>query len=197
MQKKILSQVKSKFWEVFKLSGEKSEVEERKRKSFYYASGFQLTWRAFKIHKLAIMGISVLVILYSLAIFNDFFSPCDVRTRFPGYRNAPPTRIHFFSEKSGFRRPYVYALDHKLNRDTFIDEYTEDRSKEYTVHFFVKGEPYKLLGLFPTNIHFFSSEIPYYHLSLRQQQSLPLAVIRAYLELHVLSHTNPQQQVPK
>ena len=160
MQKKILSQVKDKFWKVFKLSGEKSEVEERKSESFYYASGFQLTWRAFKRHKLAIMGISVLVILYSLAMFSGFFSPYGVRTRIPGYRNTPPTRIHFFSEKSGFRRPYVYALDHKLNPETFLDEYTEDRSKEYTIHFFVKGEPYKLLGLFPTNIHFFGSEVP-------------------------------------
>jgi len=151
MQKKILShQVKGKFWEVFKLSGGKPEVEGRKRESLYYASGFQLTWWAFKRHKLAMMGISVLVILYSLG----------PKTRIPGYKNAPPTRMHFFSEKSGFRRPFVYAFQQKLNLETFLYEYTEDRSKEHTVHFFVEGESYKLLGLFPTNIHFFGSEVP-------------------------------------
>ena len=33
--------------------------------------------------------------------------------------------------------------------------YTEDKTVTYPIHFFVEGDPYKLWGLIPTNIHLF------------------------------------------
>ena len=36
--------------------------------------------------------------------------------------------------------------------------YTEDTSIEYSILFFVKGDPYKLWGLFETDVHLFGTQ---------------------------------------
>ncbi len=125
---------------------------------FYLASQSELIWRKFKKHKLARISLPLLIFLYLLAIFADFFVPYNPETRFPAYLSIPPTRIHFFSEDGKLHRPFVYDLKKELDLETFQFAFTEDHSRSYPVRFFVRGEPYKLLGLFSTDIHFFGTE---------------------------------------
>lgn len=124
---------------------------------FYLASSGQLVWRAFRKHKLAMFGLGVLGVLYVLAIFAGFLSPYGPWQRHAAHVTAPPTPIQFIHEGRP-HWPFVYAASFELNLDTLAREYTVDRSEPFELRFFVRGEPYKLMGLFPTNVRFVGVE---------------------------------------
>jgi peptide/nickel transport system permease protein len=130
---------------------EKSTAEE----SYYIASQWQLMWRKFKKHELALFGGSILIILYTLAIFCEFFSPYNVYKRYPKYIYCPPQRVHFFDEEGFHLRPFVYGLNGRTDPVTLRRKYTIDKTKKYPLYFFVHGPEYKLWNLFPGDIHFF------------------------------------------
>ena len=134
-----------------------SEEELYKEEKIYYASQWQLIWWKFRRHKLAIFGGVILFLLYFIAIFCEFLSPYTPVTRFEGYQNAPPVKIHII-ENGKLQRPFIYGLKRELNMKTFQYEFREDRTQKYYIHFFAKGESYKLLGLFPTDRHLFLVE---------------------------------------
>jgi len=130
-----------------KLSGEEK---------FYVASQWQLMWRKFKKHKLAIVGGTVLAIFYAVALFCEFFSPYDVSKRHSAYLYCPPQRVHFFDETRKFHiRPFVYGLKRTFDPNTLRRIYTVDKAKKYSIYFFVHGDKYKLWNLFSGDIHLF------------------------------------------
>jgi len=133
--------------------------EEQKREEYYVASQWQLMWRKFRKHQLAMTAVPVLGFLYFLAIFCEFISPYGPLTRYSKYLNARPQRIHFFDKDKGFQlRPFVYDLKRKIDPATFRRTFTIDKAKRYPVYFFVRSEPYKLWGLFKSNLHLFGTE---------------------------------------
>jgi len=138
---------------------EKEKEKEKEKVSaeeeYYLASQWQLMWRKFKKHKLALFGGSILIIFYILAIFCEFFSPYNAYKRYPEYIYCPPQRIHFFDERGFHLRPFVYGLKKKLDPETFRRIYTEDKTKKYPLYFLVPSIEYKLWNLFPSSIHFF------------------------------------------
>lgn len=126
------------------------------RVNYEILSQRQLIWRKFKRHRVAVICMYLLIALYVVTIFAEFFAPYDAFTRHTTYLFAPPTRIHFVDPDGTFHlRPFVYGIDNELNMETFQREYVEDQSEMYFIQFFVKGEPYKLLGFIETDIHFF------------------------------------------
>ena len=131
----------------------KRSAEER----YYYASQRELIWWRFTRHKAAVIGATLLIILYLGAIFADFVAPYTMDTRFEGFQAAPPTALHWIKPDGGVQ-PYVFALTRKLDQKTYKWSYTEDTSKIYPLRFFAKGEPYKLWGLIKTDIHLFGVE---------------------------------------
>lgn len=114
-------------------------------------------WRSFRKHKLAMIGLVALGILYLLALFAGFFAPYDPWQRHTGYVSAPPTTIRFLHE-GRLRWPFVYGTDFELNLETLAREYEVDRERLYPLRFFVKGTPYKALGFLPANRHFVGVE---------------------------------------
>ncbi|NMB11067.1 MAG: ABC transporter permease [Firmicutes bacterium] len=132
--------------------------EEQKAERFHYASQRQLIWWRFKKHKLAMLGMIVLFVMYFVSIFAEFFSPYPVENRIKNFQNAPPTRIRIVSEEGGLRTPFICAMDRKLDPATFKYNFIEDKSKEYPVKFFVKSEPYKILGFIPVSRRFVGVE---------------------------------------
>lgn len=124
---------------------------------YYLASSAQLMWRSFRKHKLAMIGLVALGILYLLALFAGFFAPYDPWQRHTGYVSAPPTAIRFLHE-GRLRWPFVYGTDFELNLETLAREYEVDRERLYSLRFFVKGTPYKALGFLPANRHFVGVE---------------------------------------
>ena len=125
----------------------------------YMASQAQLVLRKFRKHKLAIVGLVLLAILYITAIFCEFFAPQDMMKRDSGKIFVPPTKIHFVDGSGKFSiKPFVYGT--KLEEDpvTWAKVYVEDPSAKHELGFFVKGDPYKLLGFIPGNVHFFGAK---------------------------------------
>jgi len=121
----------------------------------YVASQWKLMWWKLKKHKLAIVGGSILVILYILALFCEFFAPYNVSTRHSKYIYAPPQRIHFFDEQGFHIPPFVYGLKSKIDLKSFQRVYEIDKSKKYPLCFFMHGDEYKLWNLFSADIHLF------------------------------------------
>ncbi len=121
----------------------------------------QLIWRKFRRHRIAVFSLYILIFLYLLAIFAEFFSPYGAFERHRGYIFAPPTRLHFIDTEGQFHfTPFVYKVTNELNMETFQREYIEDTTERHSLRFFVRGEPYKLLNLFKTDIHLFGVEKP-------------------------------------
>jgi len=132
----------------------KNKGEISAEEKFYIASQWQLMWRKFKKHKLAILGGIILLIFYISALFCNFLSPYDIHKKTP-YLNCPPQRMHFFDENGFSLRPFVYGIKREIDLKTWRRIYLEDKTKKYTIHFLVRGDKYKFWDLFETNIRFF------------------------------------------
>ena len=98
--------------------------------SIEYLSRAALIRRRFWRHRLARLGIAVLLPLYLLAIFADFVAPYRADTRLKGFKDAPPSVIHFGVEANRFQ-PYVYARKRTFHSKTFREIYTEVEDKKY------------------------------------------------------------------
>ena len=124
---------------------------------YYVASQWQLMWRKFRKHKLAIIGGSVLLVFYFLAIFCGFFSTQDIGKHNLEHIYAPPQRVRFLTEE-GLHFPFVYGLEGRVDSASLRKNYVEDRTEIHTIRFFHRGDRYKFWGLFWTEIHFLGVE---------------------------------------
>ena len=127
------------------------------QEEYFLASQWQLMWRKLRRHRLALAGATVLALLYLVAIFAEFFAPHDIFQRHNDYINAPPQLVRVFDEGS-VRLPFVYPLVQTRNEVTLRREYTADTTRRLPLVLFVRGDPYKLWGIFRTNVHFFGTQ---------------------------------------
>lgn len=112
----------------------------------------------FRKHKAAQIGMVVLIILYIMVIFAPFFAPYDPQSRLK-VPYMPPQTIHFFDQEGDFHlRPFVYGIKMETNKETFRREYVIDAEKKYPLRFFVRGDSYKLWGIFESDLHLFGVE---------------------------------------
>ena len=130
------------------------------KERIYTASQTQLIWWRFRKHRLAITGAVMLFILYTLAIFAEFFSPYLVGYRHQGLENAPPQAIRIIGPEGGLRAPFVYGLVRERHPVTLRYRFAEDETRVYPVRFFVRGQPYRLWNAFEMDLHFFGVEDP-------------------------------------
>ena len=131
----------------------KNTIKLSDEEKYYVASQWQLMWRKFRKHKLAIIGGSVLLFFYFIAIFCGFFSTQDINNHNLKYIYAPPQKIHLFAE-DGIHLPFVYALKSKIDSVTLRKTYVEDKTEIQTIKLFHHGDRYKFWNLFWTDIHF-------------------------------------------
>lgn len=131
----------------------KLEKQRIKEEKYYMASQWQLMMRKLRKHKMAMFSCVLLVIMYLGALFASFLAPQGLDDYSATYANAPPTKLHFVHEGK-FIGPFVYGI--KTERDVYENKITtEDPSQPYKLNFFVKGKPYKVLGIIPGKIHLF------------------------------------------
>jgi len=117
----------------------------------------RLIWKQFRKHKVAQVGMYILIVLYLSAIFAPFVSPYDPQNRLK-VPYMPPQKIHFIDSEGSFSIvPFVYGLKMETNRETFRREYVELTEEKYPVRFFVRGDSYKLWGLFTSDVHLFGT----------------------------------------
>ena len=128
-----------------------------------YASQWRLVFIRLRRHRLAVVSGLVLAAMYLMAAFAPFLSPHDPDDKSLAYREAPPQRLHFFSDRGLHLRPFVYPLSAVTNRETFERNYAEDRRQRYPLRFFVRGYRYRLLWLVESDVHLFGTgaeEVP-------------------------------------
>lgn len=126
-----------------------------------YASQWQLTWWAFKKHKLAMIGLWIIGFLYLISIFAEFVAPHDPTLQNRRAVYHPPQAIHFLDvteEGTGFR-PYVWKMDRKRDPRTLAVTYVKTEKKIY-LELFGEGEEYLFWGLWPSKTHLFATEKP-------------------------------------
>jgi len=122
------------------------------RSATYQRAGqWRLAWWKFKRHKLAVAGGIVVLLVYFVAAFAEFLAPQDAGAYSARYTYAPPQRLHFWDE-SGFGL-FVNAYKTEINKESFAREFVIDPEQKIPVGLFVKGAPYKLWGLIPSDIH--------------------------------------------
>lgn len=125
-----------------------------RKEDLYTAKPWQLIWRRFSRHALAVISLWFLVLLALSAIFADQVAPYDpfkvqrLRTL------APPTGIHLFHEGQ-FVGPFVYGLARERDPNTARVIYEADKETVLPIQFFYQGDSYNFLGLFKSNIHLF------------------------------------------
>lgn len=126
------------------------------------ASQYRLMLVKFQKHKLAVISFWLLLGMYLIAILADFVAPYSPQTRFGDLVYAPPSPVHVRDEQGGFHLPFVYARVSTLDDATFTYQFTEDTSRRLPIQLFVRGEPYRMWGLIPSDIHLFGidSETP-------------------------------------
>lgn len=130
-----------------------SKLEELEEEQLNVASPKQIMFWKFKQHKLAVIGLIIIIIFYGIAIFADFIAPYGLRER-TGNPYATITRPRIVGE-DGLQRPFVYGITGSVDPDTFQRVYETDYNETYPIDFFVRGRSYKILGLFETDLHLF------------------------------------------
>ena len=126
---------------------------------YYLASSWTLMRRRFLKHKMAVVGLAVLAVIYVLAGFAGFFSAADTFARNTEYEYAPPTQVRVFHE-GRLRRPFVYGLRQEQDPETLAKTYVTDRSQIYPIRFLVQGHEYRFIGLIPSRLHFMGVDPP-------------------------------------
>jgi peptide/nickel transport system permease protein len=93
------------------------------------------------------------LLFYLSALFADFIVPYRLDTRLRQNIYMPPQRVHFFHD--GKFEPFVYGVELTIDNQTLRKAYEPDTSQIIPIQWFAPGEPYKLFGLFETDIHLF------------------------------------------
>jgi peptide/nickel transport system permease protein len=126
----------------------------------YYASQWQLMWWRFRKHKAAVISTVIVMLLYAVGLFCEFLAPYDPFTYNVKYTYAPPQRLQFVDAGRFSLRPFVYRLVGERDSYTLEMVYKIDPRVKYPIYLLVRGEPYKLWGLFPSDVHLFGIKDP-------------------------------------
>src|SRR5215204_4760821 len=113
-------------------------------------SQWQLIRIGFARHKLAVLGLNVLVLLYLVAILAEFFAPAPPHIRNLDFQYSPPQLVRWSPANGLHVRGMRLVIDPITLRKTYIEE----RNIAVPLRFFAKGAEYRLWGLLPTDRHF-------------------------------------------
>src|SRR4030066_619860 len=122
-------------------------------KMVFATSQWRMMWRKFIRNRIAVIGGMVILLFYLTALFANFVAPYTLEQRMTAYSFLSPQRVHFFNE--GRFQLFVYGLKGSRDPNTLMRIYVPDPEKRIPIHFFVQGEPYKLMGLFPASTRLF------------------------------------------
>jgi peptide/nickel transport system permease protein len=127
-------------------------------------SQLQVFGQQFRKNRSAILGLIMLIVLYSGALFAPFIAPYGMdeysTTDITGF--AKPTVVYWIDPKTGAFGPFVYRVERKRDLETFQLNFTEDRSIRCPVKFFVRSSErkYRLFGFIPSDLHLFGVDEP-------------------------------------
>jgi peptide/nickel transport system permease protein len=112
---------------------------------------WQLIRRRFYKHHLAGFSFLLLVNLYVLALFAEFFAPYSSAWRNLDFAHCPP-QLPSFTFAEGV---HTYGVERHIDPITFRDTYRLDPDHIIALRFFPRGEPYVLWGFIEWDRRFF------------------------------------------
>lgn len=99
------------------------------------------------------------ILIYLVALFADFLAPFDPSLTNSNFLYVPPQTIRFdFGE--GKPGAYIYGVASTVDPVALRREFTIDPSQVIPLKFGGRSWPYKLLGVFETDIHLFGPADP-------------------------------------
>lgn len=102
--------------------------------------------------------LTVLITIHLATLVGGFLAPNSAIEQNRDLSWAPPTKLRFVDAEGRFHlRPFVYPL--VPDREE-LGVYVEDRGKPCAVRFLVRGDEYRLAGLFSTTLHLLGVEPP-------------------------------------
>ncbi|MGO8118327.1 ABC transporter permease [Rhizobium leguminosarum] len=119
------------------------------------AGQWKLIWRRFRRHRLALAAGVVIFLIYLVALFAEVLAPVSSQTYDSRYTYAPPQQIKFagYDAAGQFHPFYVNGYSMKVDPIALSRNYVPDPAVVIPLGFFVKGEPYRLWGLFNFDRH--------------------------------------------
>ncbi|HEY9679173.1 MAG TPA: ABC transporter permease [Drouetiella sp.] len=117
-------------------------------------------WDRLWADKLARFSLIILAILYFCAAFADPLTPYSMGFNDAEVANAPPSTIHWHDVHGNVVGPYVLQVERTFDPETYQQKYTEVPGPGFPIKFFVKGEPYRVFGIIPGDIHLFGVADP-------------------------------------
>ena len=118
------------------------------------ASQWRLMWWRFRKHKLAIACGIVLALFYIVAIFAEVIAPYDPSELHGQFKFQQPNGVTFTDANGDFVLwPGVRQLTGHRDPNTLRITYVPDENTWQPLQLFAHGEPYKLWGIIPGDIH--------------------------------------------
>jgi peptide/nickel transport system permease protein len=115
---------------------------------------WQLVWRGFLKHKLAVFSLWLLVILYFIAIFGEPLAPRDPNRRDIEHAYCPP-QLPRWTFAEGLHAP---ALLREVDPVTLRVTYSLDSDHVVHLRLFAPGDSYSLWGLVPGSRHLLGAD---------------------------------------
>lgn len=138
---------------------ETAQADELAAETIFVASQWKLIWWRFRKHRLALFSSAVLIFLYTVVAFAEFFAPYDATRSDKFYIYAPPQALRFVDEEGRFSlQPFTYGYTGTLNMETLRVDYEVDYATKFPIRLFAHGDSYKLWGLFETDLHLFGTD---------------------------------------
>ncbi len=113
-------------------------------------SQWELIRLRFSKHKLAVISLRLLIVLYAIAVGAEFIAPYTRSTSDVDMIYCPPQTPRLSFEHG----LYADDLERQIDPITLKNYYIKTGEK-IPLGFFVRGVPYKLWGIIPMNIHLF------------------------------------------
>ena len=130
---------------------------EREAERYFMASSLQLTWLAFRKHRLGLVGGGIMLIFYLVALFAEFVAPLGPLERDSKFSYAQPQRIRIVHE-GRLSWPFVYGYKRSRDPESLRPIFTVDPKARHPIRLFVQSKPYKLWNLIPMKIKLFGIE---------------------------------------
>lgn len=128
---------------------ESSSTEAIARPDTVIESPWRIFWQRLRKQRIALFGGIILVLLYLCAIFAGFIAPY-------GYERQD--RPRFFHPPTKLRLDGWHLAVQNYEPASGSSKYQQVKDKTTRIHFFVRGDKYKLLGFIPGSVHLFGTE---------------------------------------
>lgn len=129
-------------------------VTAEKETQTYLASQWMLVWWKFRKHKVALVSGIIIALIYLVAILAEFLTPAPPDRMDSRYLYAPPQTLRLL-DRQGRIGLHVNSFKSEIDPIALRRVFVTDPETKISVGLFVKGHPYKLLGLIPADRHLF------------------------------------------